>query len=670
MLFRSKSAGSRRSRGGLSIRLKVASLSLVWLAGLTVVSGTGGYAVVSMRSLEETSSAAAGLSLLSEQTQSLANKLAAKERLFMVAPTPERVKEIDGLIEETRTTIKHLGAAAHAVGAATAEADQLAALLDKIAGQFTEVKSGQTKLGFADDNGIRGDMETAFQALRTDLNKATKSGQNPDTVRVVQAFAQLNQARAEFMLRHDGPSSGAFDAAAGRFTRELDKTTQLAPDIKDSLKARLAAYSSAFSAYVELYTSWVKVADQTSLSFDLAEPLTTAIKRAAVDLDGSTTQAFTNGTQFALRLIYLIVPLTLLAGGLISWQISRSITNPLGRIRATMEVLSRGEEAAVADTDRADEIGAMARTLAVFQANQAEKARLETEQQTDAEERLRRQRAFEMAVRDFRSVAGELTRAVTDTMAGMQNAAGELLDEAGRTRTQAESASAASQGASERVTVVAGAAEELASSISEVVNHVGRTTTIIGNATEGARRTNEQVAGLADAASRVGQVVTLIRSIAEQTNLLALNATIEAARAGEAGKGFAVVAAEVKGLSDQTSRATEQIAAQITEMQTSTGEAVESIRAIAATMEEVNRATLGIASAVEQQEASTNEISRNVNDASGNTVTVSESVGHVVEAISKTSDTARHVEKAATLVLSQTHDLEAAIDEFLQRVAV
>ncbi len=669
MLFRSKPAGSRRSRGGLSIRLKVASLSLVWLTGLIVVSGTGGYAVVSMRALEQTSSAATGLSLLSEQTQSLANKLAAKERLFMVAPTPDRANEIDGLIGETRKTIEHLREAAGAVGAATDEADQLGTLFDKISEQFAEVKSGQIKLGFGNDSGILGDMETAFQALRTDVNKATKSGQNPDTVRVVQAFAQLNQARAEFMLRHDGPSSGAFDAAGGRFVRELGKT-QLGAETKDALKARLAAYSAAFSSYVDLYASWVKVADQTSLSFDLAEPLTNAIKSAAGELNGSTTQAFTDGTQFALRLIYIVVPLTLLAGGLISWQISRSITGPLGRIRATMDVLSRGEAATVEDTDRADEIGAMARTLAVFRDNQVEKARLEGEQRLDAEERLRRQQTFESAVRDFRSVAGELTQAVTETMAGMRSAADGLLDEAGRTRTQAESASTASRGASEKVTVVAGAAEELASSISEVVSHVGRTTTVIGSATEGARRTNEQVAGLADAASRVGQVVTLIRSIAEQTNLLALNATIEAARAGEAGKGFAVVAAEVKGLSDQTSRATEQIAAQIAEMQASTAEAVESIRAIAATMEEVNRTTLGIASAVEQQEASTNEISRNVSEASGNTVTVSESVGHVVEAIGRTSDTARHVETAAALVLNQTRDLEAAIDEFLERVAV
>jgi len=668
-MFGSKKIGRRRPRGGLSIRLKVTSLSLVWLTGLAVVAGTGGYAVVSMRALDETASAAADLSLLAEQTQSLANKLAAKERLFMVAPTKERVAEIDGLLTDTNTTIDRLNASAGTVGVATAEAGQLHDLFDKVAGQLTTVKAGQIELGFGDADGIRGELETAFTALRTDINKASKSGQNPDTVRVVQAFAQLNQARAEFMLRHDELSSGAFDAAAGRFTRELDKTP-LAADVKDGLKSRLATYATAFTRYVEVYTGWVKVADQTSLSFDLAEPLTTVIKNAATGVSAGTRADFAAGSDWALRLILAIVPLTLLAGSVISWLIGRSITSPLARIRSTMDVLSRGEAAEVVDTDRNDEIGAMARTLAVFQTNQTEKARLEASQQAEGEERLRRQQTFEAAVRDFRSVAGELTRAVTDTMTGMRDAADGLLDEAGRSRSEAESASAASRGASEKVTVVASAAEELASSITEVVSHVGRTTTVINNATEGARRTNEQVAGLAEAASRVGQVVTMIRTIADQTNLLALNATIEAARAGDAGRGFAVVAAEVKGLSDQTSRATEQIAAQISEMQASTAEAVESIRAIAATMEEVNRATLGIASAVEQQEASTNEISRNVTEASGNTVTVSESVGHVVVAIGKTSDTARHVETAAELVLTQTRDLEEAIDEFLTRVAV
>ena len=126
---------------------------------------------------------------------------------------------------------------------------------------------------------------------------------------------------------------------------------------------------------------------------------------------------------------------------------------------------------------------------------------------------------------------------------------------------------AASEESSANVQTVASATEELSASISEISRQVGHSSRIAAQAVSEAGKANEMVQGLAGASQKIGDIVALINEIADQTNLLALNATIEAARAGDAGKGFAVVAAEVKNLATQTARATEEIGAQITNVQ-------------------------------------------------------------------------------------------------------
>jgi len=266
--------------------------------------------------------------------------------------------------------------------------------------------------------------------------------------------------------------------------------------------------------------------------------------------------------------------------------------------------------------------------------------------------------------REVQSMVEIVAAAATE----LQNTAAGMTETANTTTNQSERVALAAESASVNVQTVASATEQLHSSISEISRQVAESNRISSTAVAEAERTNTMVESLAESANRIGAVVRLINDIASQTNLLALNATIEAARAGDAGKGFAVVANEVKVLAGQTAKATEEIAAQVSEVQSATRDAVGAIQTISKTIAHISEIAATVASAIKEQGAATQEIARSVQLASASTNEVSGTIGVVTQAVTETGQSATEVLHASAELSQQSELLTAKVDAFLHEI--
>lgn len=178
----------------------------------------------------------------------------------------------------------------------------------------------------------------------------------------------------------------------------------------------------------------------------------------------------------------------------------------------------------------------------------------------------------------------------------------------------------------------------------------------------------QHVTGFAAAMEQVRRSSKDIEQIAETTNILALNATIEAMRAGEAGRTFAVVAGEVKGLANDTRRATEEIVHTIDALGVEAGQVIERIEQGSEASAKAKHSVAEIERTISTVGEIVEEVDRNNDTIARATDTISLHVGRVQDVLESFDQAAIDNENKLKSAYNRMEELELTASEMFDRI--